>query len=94
MILTGTLHLESLHLVLSVDLCVLTSQLIHQYSDFDLLGLVSLISQNRSDALPVESVQTREDIELSIEDSSITNVTALRRVDRDVLIALVSLLVA
>lgn len=42
----------------------------------------------------MESVQAREHIEFPVKDSSVANVTALRWVDRDVLIALVSLLVA
>lgn len=41
----------------------------------------------------MESMQTREDIELSIEHSRIADVTTLRWVDCDVLVALISLLV-
>ena len=42
----------------------------------------------------MERMQTREHIEFPIEYSGITNITALIRIDRDVLIALVTLLIS
>ena len=87
------LHLKVFHLELSVDLTVVSSQLVDHNPNLGIFWLVLFVQKNGRDALSVESVQTREDIELSIKNSSIANITALGRVYCDVLVTLITLLV-
>jgi len=80
--------------LLGVDLAVQRVQLIHNDLDMRILGFVRFVAQDGGDALSVEGMHTRENVELTIEDGRIAYITTLRRVDRDVLIPLVALLVA
>ena len=73
-----------------VDLPKAALQLVQHYFYFDILGLVG--AKLVPDAHSMESVLAGEDIELSIENGLEAEVTHLARVDRDMLVLLLPLL--
>ena len=73
-----------------VDLSKAALQLVQHYFYLDIFGLV--VGKLILDAHSMESVLTGEDIELSIENGLEAEVTHLARVDRDMLVFLLPLL--
>jgi len=81
-------------LVQGVYLAVLAFDLIDNYLYFWVLRLVLWILQDGRDALPMEGVKTREDIEFSVKYGCITDVAALARIYCDVFVSLAALLIS
>jgi hypothetical protein len=83
-----------MHLVQRVDLSVLTLDLIYQYLYFRIFRLVLRILKYGRDAFPMESMKTREHVELPVEYSCVAYITTLARINCDVFVSLTSLLVS
>lgn len=83
-----------MHLVQRVDLPVLALNLVDQYLYFRIFGLVLRILKYGRDAFPMESMKTREHVELSVEYSCVANIATLARINCYVFVSLATLLVS